>query len=71
MLINIVNFSSHYPKRRRASAAQPANAGEFAEAMKWQKKAIAAGFVGDKEEAAAAEQRLKLYEQAKPFREGQ
>jgi hypothetical protein len=47
----------------------PSNAesGKFKEAVKWEKKAIELGF-DDKEEAENAQQRLKLYEEGKPYR---
>jgi tetratricopeptide (TPR) repeat protein len=49
-------------------AAAHAECGEFKEAVKWQKKAIEVGF-DDKEMTEKARQRLKLYEEGKPYRE--
>jgi tetratricopeptide (TPR) repeat protein len=47
-----------------------AELGEFDEAIKWQKKALAdKEYAGDPDEKAKAEKRLKLYEQKKPYRE--
>jgi tetratricopeptide (TPR) repeat protein len=49
-------------------AAAYAECGDFKEAVKWQKKANELGF-DDKEEAEKARQRLKLFEEGKPYRE--
>ena len=51
-------------------AAALADRGDFTETIRWQKKAIEIGF-DDKEEMAEAQKRLKLYEQPKPYRDGQ
>jgi hypothetical protein len=48
-------------------AAAKAEAGNFKEAVKWQKKAIELGY-DDKEETEKARQRLKLYEEGKPYK---
>jgi tetratricopeptide (TPR) repeat protein len=49
-------------------AAAFAESGDFQEAVKWQKKALEAGYV-DKEELDQAQMRLKLYEAGKPYRD--
>ncbi len=49
-------------------AAAYAESGNFKEAVKWQKKAIELGFP-DKGKEKKAQERLKLYEAGKPFRD--
>ena len=49
-------------------AAAHAETGNFKDASKWQKAAIEMGY-DDKEDTEKARQRLKLYEEGKPYRE--
>jgi tetratricopeptide (TPR) repeat protein len=51
-----------------ALAAAHAECGNFAEAVKWQKKAIKVGFDNDEAREAGRKQ-LRLYEQGKPYRD--
>jgi hypothetical protein len=55
------------PHALDALAAAYAETGQFKEAVKWQKKALEAGF-GDKGQRERARKRLKLYEAGKPYR---
>ena len=50
-------------------AAPYAECGDFQEAVQWQKKAIELYSNGDKEDLEKAQERLKLYEAGKPYRE--
>jgi hypothetical protein len=51
-----------------ALAAANADVGHFDEAVKWQEKALSVSSF-NKKELARAKERLKLYEEKKPFRE--
>ena len=50
-------------------AAAHAEAANFDEAVKWQKKAIELGGYMNKEETGKAAQRLKLFEKGQPYRQ--
>ena len=49
-------------------AAAYAEDGDFEDAVKWEKKPIEAGFSNERAQKRA-EERLKLYESGKPYRE--
>jgi hypothetical protein len=49
-------------------AAAHAEAGQFKEAVKWQKKALEIGYE-DKKDQEQARKRLKLYQAGRPYRD--
>ncbi len=58
-----------HPECLDSLASSYAECGNFAEAVKWQSKALEIGFPDSKEQETKNRLRLKLYEEKKPFRE--
>jgi tetratricopeptide (TPR) repeat protein len=57
------------PEQLQAMAAACAEQGKFADAVKWQKKALEQPGLARRPEAEPARARLRLYEEGKPYRE--